>query len=102
VRVPCLVSVSTAGATALLILVSTPSPARDRNGVSAPRAGKDRLGFVKLGEKIADRTVMVKRRRPKFLHVRDPVWRTDIAFRVGIPTLGAVVAAGAAWLITQL
>ena len=45
---------------------------------------------------------MVKRRRSKFLHVRNPVWREDIAFRVGIPLLGAVVAAGVAWLITQL
>jgi hypothetical protein len=79
-----------------------PSPARDRNGVSPLGPGRIGWGFVKLDEEIADRTVMVKRRPPKFLHVRDPVWREDIAFRVGIPVLGAVVAAGLAWLITQL
>jgi hypothetical protein len=45
---------------------------------------------------------MAERRRPRFLQVRDPAWREDVAFRVGIPALGAVVAAGVAWLITQL
>lgn len=45
---------------------------------------------------------MVERRRPRFLRARDPVWREDIAFRLGIPLLGTVVAAGVAWLITQL
>ena len=45
---------------------------------------------------------MAERRRPKFLQVRDPAWREDVAFRVGIPVLGAVVAVTFAWLITQL
>jgi len=59
-------------------------------------------GFVKLDEEVADRAVMAERRRPKFLRARDPVWREDIAFRLGIPVLGTVVAAGVAWLIPPL
>jgi hypothetical protein len=72
------------------------------NGVPAQGPGRIGWGFVKLDDEIADRAVMVKRRRPKFLHLRDPAWREDIALRVGIPVLGAVVASGFAWLITQL
>jgi hypothetical protein len=40
--------------------------------------------------------------RPKFFRVGDPAWREDIAYRVGIPVLGAVVAVTFAWVITQL
>jgi hypothetical protein len=45
---------------------------------------------------------VVKRLRSKFLRVRDPVWRDDVAFRVGFPVLGAVVAVTFVWLINQL
>jgi hypothetical protein len=45
---------------------------------------------------------MAERRRPKVLHVRDPEWRRDVAFRAGLPVLGAVVAVTFAWLITQI
>ena len=57
---------------------------------------------VKLEEEVADTAVMAKRRRQKFLRVRDPVWRETLAVRVGLPLLGAVVAVTFAWLITQL
>jgi hypothetical protein len=62
----------------------------------------DDTDFVKLDEEVADKAVMVKRRRPKVLHVRDPEWRRDVAFRAGIPVLGAVVAVMFALLITRL
>ena len=59
-------------------------------------------GPVKLEEEVADTAVVVKRLRPKFLRVRDPVWRETLAVRVGLPVLGAVVAVTFAWLITQV
>jgi hypothetical protein len=42
---------------------------------------------------------VVKRSRPKFLRLRDPVWRENAAYRLGFPVLGAVVAVTFAWLI---
>jgi hypothetical protein len=82
--------------------VTTPSPARDLHGVSPTRAGRIGWGFVRLEEEVADRAVVVERGRPKFLRVRDPEWRRDVAFRVGIPVLGAVVAVTFALFITRL
>jgi len=60
---------------------------------------KGRLVFIKLGEDVADKAVVVARPRPKFFPVRDPEWRHDVFIRVGIPVLGATVAAMGAWLI---
>jgi hypothetical protein len=57
---------------------------------------------VKFEEEVADTAVVVKRLCPKFLRVRDPVWRETLAVRVGLPVLGAVVAVTFAWLITQV
>jgi hypothetical protein len=57
---------------------------------------------VKLEEEVADTAIVVKRLRPKFLRVRDPVWRETLAVRVGLPVLGAVVAVTFAWLVTQI
>jgi hypothetical protein len=45
--------------------------------------------------------VVIKRPRPKLFRLRDPEWRDDVAFRLGFPLLGAVVAVTLAWLITQ-
>jgi hypothetical protein len=45
---------------------------------------------------------MLKRRRHKFLHVRDPNWRREILFRAGFPMLGALVAAMFALVLTHL
>jgi hypothetical protein len=42
---------------------------------------------------------VVKRPRPKFLRLRNPVWREDAAYRLGFPVVGAVVAVTLAWLI---
>ena len=56
---------------------------------------------VKLEEELAD-TAFVAKRTLKFLSVRDPVRRETLAFRVGFPVLGAVVAVTFAWLITQV
>jgi len=58
--------------------------------------------LVKLEEELADTAFVAKRPRSKFLHVRDPVRRETLAFRVGFPVLGAVVAVTFAWLITQV
>jgi hypothetical protein len=55
--------------------------------------------FVKLDEEGADKVVVVKRPRPKFWRLRDPVWREDTAYRLGFPMVGAVVAVTFAWLI---
>jgi hypothetical protein len=45
---------------------------------------------------------MLKRRRHKFLHVRDPDWRREVLFRAGMPMLGALVAIMFALAISQL
>jgi len=57
---------------------------------------------VKLEEEVADTAAVVKRLRPKFLRVRDPVRRETLVFRVGFPVLAAVVAVTFAWLITHV
>ena len=68
-----------------------------------PQCAEREFGaYVKLDEEVADTAVVVKRRHPKFLRVRDPVWRETLAVRVGLPVLGAVVAVTFAWLITQV
>jgi hypothetical protein len=36
------------------------------------------------------------------LRVHDPVRRDDLAFRVGFPVLGVVLAVAFAWLVIQL
>ena len=43
-----------------------------------------------------------RRSRSKLLRVGDPVWRNDVAFRVGFPVLGSVLAVALVWLISQL
>jgi hypothetical protein len=45
---------------------------------------------------------VIKRPRLKLFRLRDPEWRDDVAFRLGFPLLGAVVAVTHAWLITQV
>jgi hypothetical protein len=45
---------------------------------------------------------MVDRPRPKFLPIRDPAWRHEVALRVGVPVLGTIVAVAFAWLIIQV
>jgi hypothetical protein len=70
------------------------------DGLSGERTAGS--GSVKLDEEVADRAVVSMRPRPKFFPVRDPAWREDVAIRVGIPALGAVVAAAFAWMIAQL
>ena len=57
--------------------------------------------FRREGRREPDTAAVVKRLRPRFLRVRDPVRRETLAFRVGFPVLGAVVAVTFAWLITQ-
>jgi hypothetical protein len=57
---------------------------------------------IKLGGEVADIAAVSKRRRPKLFRLRDPHWRTDIAYRLGFPVLGVVAAVTLAWLINKV
>ena len=57
--------------------------------------------YVKTEGEAADTAVVMKRPRLKLFRLRDPEWRDDVAFRLGFPLLGAVVAVALVWLITQ-
>ena len=62
--------------------------------------GRDLL--INLGAKVADASVVFKRRGPRFIRVRDRAWREAVAFRFGFPLLGAVAAVAFAWLIIHV
>jgi hypothetical protein len=44
---------------------------------------------------------MAERPRPRFLQIRDPLWRQSTAIRVGMPVLAVLLAITIAWLINQ-
>lgn len=58
--------------------------------------------LVKLDEEAADGAIVVERKRSKFLPLRNSTWRLDVAWRIGLPILGAVVAVALGWLISRL
>jgi hypothetical protein len=66
---------------------------------SSPLRARDHME-VKLEEGVVDTGLVPRRRRLK-VSLHDPAWRSDVAFRLGIPIVGIVVAVVFALLITR-
>ena len=75
-----------------------------RSAGDSPQRREAKCGTSAAGSSSPDfwlSAAVVKRHRPKYLRLRDPEWRSDMAVRLGFPVLGAVAAVAFAWLIIK-